>query len=691
MANDSSLGAAETQAFDLETQQGVMHLLASIRASEIDGDQKNELRDLVFEYTNGGRDETVRLSLMQKVAAYGVTPVVIATPVTEVKVEPTPQYEFGTSRPSPSFAPPTVKAASAPQPESAPQPVPQAVPQESQDRPEPPAPMTETPPEAEVEASPVNLPVAEPQSAPAVSAEPAPASAPSESEVETSAPNPEPPVAPQSPVVEAPAQPPATPAPAPKPEPQMQPDKPVGEVVVPPAPEPAPEPAPAPEPTPVEPPVAPKPEPVVEKSVTPPAPEPTPAAAAMVETMVSPEAATSEQSLQRIREIKSIVNDRVGNPVNLVDINNEVGREYMAALLDAMKKLNNGVSSSSAMQRLEAAFSAVEKTLDERDEAPVEPPSPAPTPTPAPATQSPTPTPTPESISSTSTEDVSPISTGTPDIPQPEAVEAKPSPVAPDPLPVPPKPAPELPKPDPVPVPPQAAPKPETPPVASAVAVPVPPASQSGPQGVPNVPPAPQDASATVTVEPPKIVPKGAPAPQSKQLTPKEVASAWGPETDTVRPKPAPAAAPTPQSITPKAASLAQSETKLRTPDELPLASSLETSSVAGDPLYTRQVDEGLEQLLSEWSLFKKSGLFGTGPKGREHPLFKKIADLQIPLLLAGRFEGATQEIKQSITDYMNGWRYEQGIIYEQGETFEHYLRRVIRHILDLQQGATKG
>jgi broad specificity phosphatase PhoE len=54
--------------------------------------------------------------------------------------------------------------------------------------------------------------------------------------------------------------------------------------------------------------------------------------------------------------------------------------------------------------------------------------------------------------------------------------------------------------------------------------------------------------------------------------------------------------------------------------------------------------------------------------------------------LLAGRFEGATQEIKQSITDYMNGWRYEQGIIYEPGETFEHYLRRVIRHILDLQK-----
>jgi hypothetical protein len=33
----------------------------------------------------------------------------------------------------------------------------------------------------------------------------------------------------------------------------------------------------------------------------------------------------------------------------------------------------------------------------------------------------------------------------------------------------------------------------------------------------------------------------------------------------------------------------------------------------------------------------------------------------------------------------MNGWRYEQGIVYEKDETFERYLRRVIRHIIDLQ------
>ena len=185
------------------------------------------------------------------------------------------------------------------------------------------------------------------------------------------------------------------------------------------------------------------------------------------------------------------------------------------------------------------------------------------------------------------------------------------------------------------------------------------------------------------------------PAPK----TPGEIESAWGPATDTVKPSaeptppptpaappPAPAAKQPPAPDTTKAASLAESKQKLRTPEDLPDPAAVETASVAGDPLFTKEVDAGLEQLLAEWSLFKKSGFLGTGGKGREHPLFKKIAELQIPLLLAGRFEGATQEIKQSITDYMNGWRYEQGIIYEQGETFEHYLRRVIRHILDLQK-----
>jgi hypothetical protein len=101
------------------------------------------------------------------------------------------------------------------------------------------------------------------------------------------------------------------------------------------------------------------------------------------------------------------------------------------------------------------------------------------------------------------------------------------------------------------------------------------------------------------------------------------------------------------------------------------------------DPLQTPEVTAGLSQLLSEWSLFKSSGIFGIGPSGKDHVLYKRIAPLTMAAVIAGRFEGATPQIKQSITDYMNGWRYEEGIVHEHGETFEHYLRRVIHHILN--------
>jgi len=103
----------------------------------------------------------------------------------------------------------------------------------------------------------------------------------------------------------------------------------------------------------------------------------------------------------------------------------------------------------------------------------------------------------------------------------------------------------------------------------------------------------------------------------------------------------------------------------------------------AMDPLMRPEVTNGLHQLLSEWSLFKSSGIFGTGPSGIDHQLYLKLAALNMTAVVAGRFEGATPAIKRSITDYMNGWRYEEGIMQEQGELFEHYLRRVIRHIID--------
>ncbi len=459
MVNVGSLPVDGNRLFDLDTQAGITALLLAVRGSELHPEEKNDIRDLVFLYANGGKDQSVRLSLEQKITALKLVPI---TPKTLVE-DSLPKREhptIGTFRNAPSFAIP-----------SAPAPVP-----------------TPTTP---------------------------------------------PPVAVSTPPVAAPT-------------PLFSQASPVATVVE----------------------------------------DTEPLAAVVVPSVATPKAG-QQQYVERIREIKAVVNEKVGNPVNLVDINNEVGREYMSALLDAMKRINSGMSADSAMQRLEAAFRAVEVTLENVE-------------------------------SSAATSAVVPKE---PDIP---------------------------------PLPKYTPPQPVPQPVFREL-------QTSEPQQEPAVPPVPHvpyqavDTSTQVYSDHP-VVPTpsyAAPAPTVHTPTPHTFSSL----ADMVQQSHAQAGLPT----TPVSAPVLQS----------------------GDPLLSPEVEDGLSQLLSEWSIFKKSGIFGTGPKGREHPLYKKMAELQIPLLLAGRFEGATQEVRQSLTDYMNGWRYEQGLIYEKGETFEHYLRRVIRQILD--------
>ena len=165
----------------------------------------------------------------------------------------------------------------------------------------------------------------------------------------------------------------ATPDPQPTPEPAP--------AVKPPAPpQPTPEPAPA-----VKPPAPPAPTP--EPAQQPPAaPTPEPAAPAPVTTQAPGD------HMARVQEIKREVIGLVGNPVNLVDINNEVGKQYMTALLDAMKRINGGTKAqvTEAMQNLETAFVAVQKVAEGHQ---VQTPTPEPAqqppavPTPAPSTQ----------------------------------------------------------------------------------------------------------------------------------------------------------------------------------------------------------------------------------------------------------------------------------------------------------------
>ncbi len=574
---------------DLSHQSGVMAVLAAVRTSELTAAQKSELRDLIFEFTNGGRDETVRLQLEQKLSAYNVT--VVPLPARGVTAQRT--TEFGSIRPAPTFAPVTIAP-----PAPAPVPTP------------PSAPASDLPP------------------TPAVSAAP-PAPAPSPTQPITSPAAPEvtpsaaPAVPPQAPISVAPAVSPLAASGQ-----SVQPPTPPAQPITPPTPAPATSPNPV-----ANPPAASVPEQTLSTAQ--------PNAVAADDT---------EASLRRIREIKAIVNEQVGNPVNLVDIDNAVGREYMAALLEAMKKIGSGGAGNTAMQRLEASFAAVQKILATKPPEVAVAPSPNVPPTPPPES---------ETVAAPA-----PPSPGATQIPAPQ----QPQPVTPT---------------------------EEQSRTADAASTPTP--------AIPQV--APLSESKMAPEIPPQSVASGAPSdappvPPPIQTSPNPpLHSVVAPVTASVDvPPPSPLSAadspatPTSATSQPAAgiASLAHSELRLRNPQELPDPDTVSALGPNDDPLQTKEVDAGLEQLLLEWSLFKKSGLFGTGPKGREHPLFKKIAPLPIALLLAGRFDGATQEIKQSITDYMNGWRYEQGIVYEQGETFEKYLRRVIRHIIDLQKQQQK-
>jgi predicted component of type VI protein secretion system len=143
MTNDSSLGGAVTHsAFDFESQKGITILLASLRESDLTKQQKNEIRDLVFEYTSGGRDETTKLTLEQKIKSFNLQSIKPAEKNSAADKEASPAKPFGMSRPSPSFSPaavqsglghsaqspiPTPTEVSKPQPQPEPEPEPVGV------------------------------------------------------------------------------------------------------------------------------------------------------------------------------------------------------------------------------------------------------------------------------------------------------------------------------------------------------------------------------------------------------------------------------------------------------------------------------------------------------------------------------------------------------------------------------------
>ncbi len=97
--------------------------------------------------------------------------------------------------------------------------------------------------------------------------------------------------------------------------------------------------------------------------------------------------------------------------------------------------------------------------------------------------------------------------------------------------------------------------------------------------------------------------------------------------------------------------------------------------------LFSPEVTNILKHILHDWNIFASSGLFGMGPSGFEHPLYEKISTLSMGEVLSGRFENANMKIVHIIKDYVDAWRHEQGVAYNPSETFEHYLRRVAERI----------
>lgn len=302
---------------------------------------------------------------------------------------------------------------------------------------------------------------------------------------------------------------------------------------------------------------------------------------------LAPAGVVNQGAKGRINEIKHEINDRVGNPINLINADETIGREYMTSLLNAMKAVNAGAGpQSEPMNRLEAAYKKVNELL--------------------------------------ATKDVS------------FSKKIKVSSVAPEPKPTIAEKDPET----------------QTSPMMSGL-----PSRERG--GGVNIPKVETVSPLTTPVRAPETPKVEAERPDVTEPTDKLI--------------PVSTATSLPEKIETARQKSAEREAEASRP-------------VTG--LEDEKVTAGLKQLLSEWKLFKSKSWFGGGASGMDHPMYKQLATLTMAAVISGRYEGATPETKYLISDYINGWRYEQGITYEVGETFEHYLRRVILQIISKQKAA---
>jgi len=399
-----------------------------------------------------------------------------------------------------------------------------------------------------------------------------------------------------------------------------------------------------------------KTEPEQEKKEIPQTPEAPKVVGSKPETVVAPASNAAIQT--RINEIKHYINAKVGNPINLISKDKVVGQEYMAALLDAMKKSSTGSTDADAsLIRLENAYQAALDVIAKNPEDIKTKPE-VTTSSQNPKVKKSTPSNSSSNEKELKTDVSKPQSPIVNKIPTKELhirnidkdlteLTARPS-----------------------------ATKVKEDVVSPETDVTEFKSSEGGAKSVTKKPSGLKRLADKLLFR----TSLETPATKDKKAVSKETQ-----------------VTPTPVPIKPKATEITNKETtgpikSVASVTTLPekmtelqknLEKKKEEKKQPVKGLDAPEVTEGLEQLLSEWKLFKGSGFLGGGPGGKNHPLYKKLENLPMVAVVSGRFEGATPEIKQRLTDYMNGWRYEHGIVHEMGETFEHYLRRVILHIID--------
>ncbi len=331
---------------------------------------------------------------------------------------------------------------------------------------------------------------------------------------------------------------------------------------------------------------------------------------------------------KRIAEIKREVTEKIGNPAALVDTHNELGKQYMTALLTALKALTPGgpVGIQRAMGDLEVAYKKLLEvdTFGEDDEhSEKETPS-----VPEPEVQPPV-------VEEQVHEEV------TPEVEIPQVI-------------------------------------PEEVPKENEATTPIE-ELDTAPRNIPIVETPVIQRSVQPESEPQEPVTPPIPRAPVKRTPGSVIESLKNDESETEVPVEA-SKAPVPP--TQFSAQSLESDT--------PVPGSIKTT-VQQSELASPEINKALHDLLDEWPLFAGSGLFGIGPGGMEHPLYKQLSMLSMGEIMAGRWDKADPKVIRVLKEYVNAWRHEQGVAYTINETFEHYLRRVVQRILKRQRAGESG